>query len=90
MSDQSDGPLSEEHVWTHSLLTKPDGWRTISILVQSACLVLYLRSVLSAGVAVAELKWCVPPYEGAQIINNKGKIAKYHSREILAFLNPTP
>ena len=46
MSDQSDGPLPEEHAWTHSLLTKPDGWRTISILVQSACLVLYLRSVL--------------------------------------------
>ena len=35
-TDQSSGPLSEEHVWTGWLLMKPNGWGTMSILVQTS------------------------------------------------------
>jgi hypothetical protein len=42
MSDQSDGPLSEEHICTHTFLMKRDGRGVISVSVQPSCLVPYL------------------------------------------------
>jgi hypothetical protein len=47
MSDQSGGPLSEEHVCTHTFLMKRDWQGVISISVQPSCLVPYSRSVLT-------------------------------------------
>jgi hypothetical protein len=47
MSDQSDGPLSEEHVCTHTFFMKRDGRGVISVCVQPSCLVLYSWSVLT-------------------------------------------
>jgi hypothetical protein len=49
MSDQSDGPLSEEHVCTHTFLMKRNGRGVISVPVQPCCIVPYSRSVFTVS-----------------------------------------